>query len=341
MDFENFLNLDQLMSLGNPLSGREDPDEEEDGAEEEKAPKKPKLKSHIARIYPPDILKKLFAHALMIDIDSNNAKVDIIKEILGDKFVELGPGTNRVGLMGPDGYCHKIALDRRGIVDNLTEFRRSPELEWVAPKAYETNGVILVAENVELMSKEDFTANRESILEICNALSKTYIFTDIGYAAKNFCNWGIRLNGDLVILDTGYLLPRLGNEEAMMCPVCGHELDYNKNFTGFYCKKCGTNFGFIDVYRRMSNKLEGELYADLKGFELPDFSHVNSTFYNNSLMKGGHIFHDLDKPHYDETLAGTNLRYEDIKDILDAQRQLPPEARESDDAADGLVDPFQ
>lgn len=297
------------------------------------------MKSHITRIYPPDLLKKLFAHALMIDIESNNEKVDIIKELLGDEFTELGPGTNRFGVMGPDGYCHKIALDRRGIVDNITEFRRSPELDWVAPKAYECNGLILVAENVELMTKEDFASNRENILEICSQLARVYIFTDIGYATKNFCNWGIRQNGDLVILDTGYLIPRLGNEEAMMCPVCGRELDYNRNFTGFHCKKCETNFGFIDIYRRMTNKLEQELFEDLRGFELPDFSHFNSTFYNNSLMKGGHIFHGIgseDKQRReDEYLAG-NLRYEDIADILKAQNGLSSDG--PDDG--GIVNPI-
>lgn len=295
------------------------------------------LKSHITRIYSPDLLKKLFAHALMIDIDSNNEKVDIIKDLCGPEFTELGPGTNRFGIMGPDGYCHKIALDRRGIVDNFTEFRRSPELDWVSPKAYETNGVILVAENVELMSKEDFVANREQILAICESLSQMYIFTDMGYAMKNFCNWGIRRNGELVILDTGYLIPRLGNEEAMTCPVCGKALDYNRNFTGFHCKKCSINFSFIDVYRRMTNKLEKELYEDMVGFELPDFSHFNSTFYNNSMMRGGHLYHGIGEESSREPIAGS-LRYEDIKEILDAQRGLSSDTAEGDGT--GAINPI-
>ena len=296
------------------------------------------LKTHIPKIYSPDLLKKLFAHALMIDIDSNNEKVDIIKELCGPEFTELGPGTNRLGIMGPDGYCHKIALDRRGIVDNITEFRRSPELEWVAPKAYECNGVILISENVELMSKEDFIANKGNILEICEQLSRIYIFTDIGYAMKNFCNWGIRRNGELVILDTGYLIPRVGNEEAMTCPICGRPLEYNRYFTGFHCKKCTVNFSFIDVYRRMSNKLEKELYEDMKGFELPDFSHFNSTFYNNSMMKGGHLFYGIgEEPKDDEPIAG-NLRYEDIREILDAQNGVSHGNGDDDGAVNAIID---
>lgn len=280
-------------------------------------------KSHIMRIYSPDTIKKLFAHALLIDIDSNNEKVDIVKEIVGDEFTELGPGTNRVGLLGPDGYCHKIALDRRGIVDNVTEFKRSPELEWVSPHVYECNGPILVAENVELLSKEDFRMNRNGILEICEQLSHAYIFTDIGYAEKNFCNWGIRKGGDLVVLDTGYLIPRLGNEEAMTCPICGRDLEYSTNYTHFCCHKCSVNFSFIDVYRRLSNKLENELYQDVTGFVLPDFSQMNNAFYNNGVLKGGHIDHGIGqtKPKSDAgiSIGGSDcLRYEDIREILDA-----------------------
>lgn len=277
------------------------------------------LPSHIEKIYSPDTIKKLFAHALLIDMDDNNAKVDVIKELIGEEnFMELGPGTNRVGLLGPDGCCHKIAMDRRGIVDNLTEFRRSPELEWVAPRAYETNGVILVAENVELMTKDDFRNldNRANILRICEALSQNYIFTDIGYAMKNFCNWGIRQDGTLVILDTGYLIPIIGNEAAMECPVCGRRLRYRPNYTGFTCGHCGTNFGFIDVYRRINTKVEEELFEGITGFELPDLSQFNGTIYNNDVMKGGHIDPDIDKPKPVEYVPGTTMRFEDLQDIL-------------------------
>ena len=275
-------------------------------------------KSHITRLYSPELLKKLYFHALSIDIENNNEKVEWIKYLLGDDFSELGPGTNRLGMLGPDGYCHKIAMDRRGIVDNVTEFKRSPELEWVAPKVYECNGVVLVAENVELLTKEEFVDNQASILEICATLAEHYIFTDIGFAMKNFCNWGIRRNGDLVILDTGYLIPILGNEEAMTCPLCGRRLKYNRRYTGFTCPKCATDFGFIDVYRRLTNKLEDTLYKDITGFDLPDFSHLNDAMYNNGVMKGGHISSDVGEvPRMvsDDEGSGT-IRYEDIKDIL-------------------------
>jgi hypothetical protein len=315
MSIEDFDPMDVLLSGSGRPMGRPAVDVDEEEYDE-------RPKSHILRLYPPDIIKKLYAHALLIDCESNNEKVDVVKEIVGDEFSELGPGTNRVGLLGPDGYCHKIALDRRGIVDNVTEFKRSPELEWVSPHVYECNGPILIAENVELLSKEEFRANKAGILSICEQLSHAYIFTDIGYAEKNFCNWGIRRNGELVVLDIGYLIPRLGNEEAMTCPICGRDLRYTTNFTAFTCEHCAVNFGFIDVYRRLTNKVEDTLYKDVTGFELPDFSQLNSTMYRNNLMKGGHIDHELGKARpatgfsLGEDVGADCIRYEDIAEIL-------------------------
>lgn len=281
-------------------------------------------KSHIEHYYDPVTMKKLFANALLIDIDSNNVKVDIVKQLIGDRFAELGPGTNRYGCIGPDGYCHKIALDRRGIVDNITEFRRSPAIEFCAPKAYECNGVVLIVEPVELISREEFIANRELILDICHQLSKDYIFEDIGFAGKNFCNWGIRQNGDLVILDTGYMIPRKGNEDAMLCPVCGNPLKYNSHYTGFRCShtRCNTEFNFIDVYRRL-NTLTGDdpLLDSVGSFSLPNFDAITDRFYNSTIMKGGHIYFDsrgYDPEADDEAEPGfgdaddADVRFEDL-----------------------------
>lgn len=245
--------------------------------------------SHIMSIYPPELIKALFINALRIDVEDNNDKADIVQKLLGDNFSELGTGTNRYAVTGPDGMCHKIALDRRGIVDNMTELKRSPEIDFCSPKVYECNGVILVAENVKLIQQDEFIANRDSILYLCGELAKNYIFTDIGYQKKNYCNWGIRRNGDLVILDTGYIIPRLGNEEAMQCPFCGQELAYDNTYTGFYCKnkRCqNVKLTFADIYRRINtNNLESKLFAGKLGsLELPDFDQLNNTIYDNGII---------------------------------------------------------
>lgn len=286
--------------------------------------------SHIDKIYDPILLKKLFAHALSIDIESNNDKVDIIKYLIGDDFVELGPGTNRYGVVAKDGFCHKIALDRRGIVDNCTEFKRAQGIEWCSPRVYETNGLILVSEMVELITREEFIANKASVLDICRDLAETFIFEDIGFAAKNFCNWGIRQNGDLVILDTGYLIPKLGNEDAMRCPVCGKRLDYNTSYTKFICtdSRCNTAFTFIDVYRRLTSRVDDELYSAMSGYELPSFEDFNDRMYNAGIMKGGHVHydereHDRDHSLYLQHAAdGGIVNARDLAEILQADGLL-------------------
>ena len=274
-------------------------------------------KSHIKALYSPEILKALFIHALQIDIEDNNDKVPIVQRLLGSQFAELGTGTNRYSTSAPDGYCHKIALDRRGIVDNMTEFRRSPEIEFCAPRAYECNGVVLVAEDVSLISLEDFMANKDIVLEICGELAKTYIFTDIGYATKNYCNWGIRRNGDLVILDTGYIIPRLGNEQALRCPLCGEEIRYNQLYTGFICsnKHCQTEYSFADIFRRLkTDSLENKLFEAMAGFELPDLSHINDTLYNDGIVG---VDHDSEKKEEsgDDEDSGA-VRIEDSEDLF-------------------------
>lgn len=286
-------------------------------------------RSHISYFYSRELLKKLYAHALLIDIDNNNEKVDVIKELLPDGFTELAPGTNRVGFIGPDGKCHKIALDRRGIVDNLTEYKRSPAIEWCAPKVYETNGLVSIVEPVELISKEDFVASKAGVLEVCRQLSKDFIFEDIGFAMKNFCNWGMRNRGkesSLVILDTGYMIPIIGNEEAMLCPVCGSELRYNSTYTGFYCSssRCNTKFSFIDVYRRLPRRqIDDEIYAHLGSFELPDLDRLNTDLYNSTFMKGGHVSYGYGASTSGDVYGGLDIpvseggtvRFEDIRDI--------------------------
>ena len=66
----------------------------------------------------------LYYHACRVDIEDNNDKAEMVKELLGDEFQELGSGTNRIAFLytpGPNrkfrggaGLVYEIALDRRG-----------------------------------------------------------------------------------------------------------------------------------------------------------------------------------------------------------------------------------
>ena len=93
-------------------------------------------------------------------------------------------------------------------------------------KTYETNYLINVAEYVMVIDKDTFVMNEDAIKTILGDMAKEYLFDDVGYSLKNYCNWGSRFtpNGEeMVILDYGYLYPLFGQnrEDLFRCPKCG------------------------------------------------------------------------------------------------------------------------
>lgn len=250
--------------------------------------------SLINKIFSKDLLKMLYYHACRIDIDDNNDKAEMIAELLGPEFQELGTGTNRIAFLynpspsrefkGGSGLVFEIGLDRRGFVDNFTEFKRSIEAPEYFVKAYETNMLILVEEYVTLMDQQEFMLNEQGIKTILEDLSKRYIFEDIGFDLKNYENYGYRTNGDIVILDIGYLYNIKGNEDIFTCPKCSGQLSYNSNYTGFICQnnQCRTKFNFLDLRRRMNLDLENwenQFISQLNKVEMPDFDRLNDSIY--------------------------------------------------------------
>lgn len=80
--------------------------------------------SLVQKIFPKDMLKFLYYHACRVDIDDNNVKAEILTEVLGPEFTELGTGTNRVAysyspgddreFRGGAGLVFEVSIDRRG-----------------------------------------------------------------------------------------------------------------------------------------------------------------------------------------------------------------------------------
>lgn len=250
--------------------------------------------SLINQIFSKELLKMLYYHACRVDIEDNNDKAEMISELIGPEFQELGTGTNRIAYLytpnserefrGGAGLCFEIALDRRGFTDNWSEFKRSQECPEYFVKVYETNMLISVQEYVTLMDSQEFIANENGIKTILEDLSRNYIFEDIGFNLKNFENYGYRTNGDIVILDVGYVYPVKGNEQVFTCPKCCAELKYNRNYTGFICQNpaCKTKYNFLDLRRRMNLDLENfedKMITTLNSVEMPDFDRLNETIY--------------------------------------------------------------
>lgn len=225
--------------------------------------------------FSKDMLKMLYYHATRVDIADNNDKAELVKELLGDDFFELGTGTNRISMLHNNFVC-KIALDRRGIVDNICEFKRAMEAPEYLTKTYECNMLILIVEYVTVMDQEQFIENEEGIKQVLDDLSKEYIFDDIGFTLKNSFNWGYRdATGDIVVLDFGYLYPKNGQDAALTCPMCNGSLRYNPNYTGFECAGCKTKYSPVDIRRRMNLELEefeNSVLARVGNFRFPDLN---------------------------------------------------------------------
>lgn len=223
--------------------------------------------SRIHRFIPRRCCAELKAICYSHTIGDNNKKVEAIREVLTRyeiPFAELSPGTNRYGIK-IDGYVFKIAMDKDGIRDNRIEFAMSEELQPYVTKTYECNDIMIVSEYVTHMSKEEFQANEEVIKGILSQLAPSYIFGDIGYTLKNYVNWGYRANGELVILDYGYIYRIMGQEarcnKIHNDKVCGEFLEYNENFTALVCPKCHAKYSYMDIRKRIDLSFEDK-YVD-------------------------------------------------------------------------------
>ena len=231
--------------------------------------------SLINAFFDEETLKMLYYHACRVDIADNNDKAEMIRDLLGATFIELGTGTNRIALLH-NGVVVKIALDRRGLIDNFTEYKRSGELPEYLAKVYESNMLINIEEYVTVMDLPTFMDNKDGIIFILSDLSRAYLFDDMGYSKKNYQNWGFRSDtGDIVVLDYGYLYPLKGQEMAVSCPKCKAALQYNSTFTGFTCsnKSCNTKYRIIDIMRRRNldmENFENNMISSLENVEMPD-----------------------------------------------------------------------
>ena len=206
-------------------------------------------------------IHELFSEELLLGMEkvmnnpeytNNNQKVEANLLLLKDiGATYIASGTNRMAVL-ISKYIYKIALDSFGVRDNWTECEMSKRAQPWVTKTYECNGLVAVAEYVNLISKEEFQDSKENIAGILEILSEDYLFCDISTTGKNWCNFGHRTNGDIVILDYGYLYPI--DEKIMHCRKCGGKLVWNKNFTQLICAKCSKAHDPIEIRDRMKKK---------------------------------------------------------------------------------------
>lgn len=212
-----------------------------------------KIESLIKRNFSEEFMRKIY------DVYSDDYMSIVEKTIRFDKiFTEefggrkdyrrIGEGTNRfVCLL--DNHIIKVAYNYLAYIDNMNELAQAKYKSKYLARAYETNGIILVSEYVTVMDKMEFLENQLYIKRILDVLAEDqsmdetkrrfYILGDMGMSDKNYGNWGRRMNGDIVVLDYGYLY-QLTNEawkEVARCPMCGSSLEYTKDYSELECTK--------------------------------------------------------------------------------------------------------
>lgn len=212
-------------------------------------------------------IRELFSEELLIQLESiqtdprflsNNDKFKYILFLLKDLgFVEIGAGTNRMAVLHGK-YIYKIALDTYGVKDNWNEFDMSPELQPYVTKSYECNGIVLVAEYVNLLNQEEFLDSKDNIRSILDVLSYDYLFSDIGTISKNFCNFGYRDDNSIVILDYGYIYPI--DRKIMFCESCSSKLIWNTDYSELVCSSCGKKYHPVKIKYRMDVDEKDYLY---------------------------------------------------------------------------------
>lgn len=218
---------------------------------ESKASKNRRLRPRIEEMFDRDTRIKLYLNSVNYRIPDNNDRAQVVRDMLEPEFVHLGTGTNRITFL-KDGYAVKIALDRRGLIDNMSEYKRSIEAPQFLAKSYETNRTILIAEYVNLIDKQEFLDNIDKLRYILGTLTQYYIIDDLGLTAKNYCNWGYRDDHSIVALDYAYMYPIEGNENAIRCS-CGGKIVPDNNFTAYQCSNdsCKMKYSTMEIKSRL------------------------------------------------------------------------------------------
>ena len=237
--------------------------------------------SIIEKYFSKSMIKELYYLAWRSDIADLNDKASIVHRMLTPEgFDEVGNGTNRIALK-KGGIIFKIAVDQPGLNDNLTELKRSGEKTYF-PKVYECNYLIVAEEYWTVMDLDTFIQNERQIKIILKDLAKDYIFNDLGYQQKNLANWGYREimtsdgqpDGELGILDFGYVYPKIGQDEALSCPICGAELKYDSLYVNLVCSSntCRATYSPDDIINRMDMTLdnfETKMFMDILNIPEP------------------------------------------------------------------------
>ena len=327
-----------------------------------------KIESLIKRNFSEEFMRKIY------DIYSDDYMSIVEKTIRFDEmftkefggrkdYRRIGEGTNRfVCLL--DNHIIKVAYNYLAYIDNMNELAQSKYKSKYLARAYETNGIILVSEYVTVMDKMEFLENQLYISRILNTLAEDqlkdgerrfYILGDMGMSDKNYGNWGRRMNGDIVVLDYGYLyqLSKEAWKEVARCPICGSSLEYTKEYSELECTKTECKkrskyttlrnvHGYGSIIENIKENLEDDRYIkfDSKGeinVDVLDVVEIEEKPKAEFVMPED-IVYRINKAREQFFLVTEKLKFGDLD--LDEYYQLKEDIMNERDEYDDMLFPF-
>ena len=230
--------------------------------------------SIIAKVFDEETLNFFEKVATSAVADNAVKQGGITEKLESLGFSKFGAGTNRLCAFNdkyPD-YAFKIAIDRRGIADNLSdaELYQDQELVPYITELYETNGIVEVSEKViGIRTKAEIKERLPEVGEILKKLINTYLLDDIW--VTSFMNWGYSTKRNkMVILDYAYMCRK--DKLYLKCTRkdsdgtrCGGDLTYTRNMLEMVCPVCGRHYSFGEL-KATANKSYTENGDESIGF---------------------------------------------------------------------------
>jgi hypothetical protein len=251
------------------------------------------LRSLIHEIFPFDLRVELELLSRRRDINNKGKQEEIfhlLRKYNIDNTTKLGSGTNRYGFK-IEGFVLKVATDKLGKIDNLSEFKNAKKLFPYVIKVYECskNGTLLICEYIQpFESFSEMIIYEDQIRSILKKLSSVYLIGDVGISNANYGNWGLRVGTHTpVCLDFAYIYEV--KSSLFLCEKCKQPsiLIPNNNYSDLVCRRCKREFSFASIREKIGNENYLKQIGNIaeEGYELYDsFVLTELTYYKSNYL---------------------------------------------------------
>ena len=226
------------------------------------------IRPQVYSYLPPNAIQELNSIVSSARLmNKPTVKYDLVNKLLYQYgFRPLNSGTNRrtfYNVMDP-GIVIKLASDRVGRSDNISEFNLQGILKPSCPKTFDVtpDGLVALVERVEPMSESEYKDIYGGVIFdiIYSFLREGYIMEDVG--GNFYKNWGIRYGFGPVLLDYPYIYEidwtklKCRKVDPITNQVCNGWLDYDydKGLSEIVCTKCGARYSAKSLAKLIPSK---------------------------------------------------------------------------------------